>query len=438
MNEVEYSASSSAGSLGVPGSSDEIMVNKAAACFPEGFIWGCSTSAHQIEGDNVNSDMWAVENATPTLFKEPSGKACNSLEMWPADLDLVKQLGLGAYRFSLEWARIEPEPGVFSDEVLEHYKSIVEACRERGIAPVVTFCHFSIPRWFAGMGAWTNPESADLFSRYCAKAASYLADGIEYAVTINEANLGNFLYRLLPANADALIAAMNSSAGEAYGMKDFTCGLLVSSDQNEIMQKNLIAAHKAGKRAIKSVRGDLPVGVSLSVTDHQEACENSVRDKMRSLFYGSWFDVAKDDDFVGVQNYSRLIWGETEKVAPPEGAKFNQLGLEIYPPSLAGAVRHVYEATGTDILITEHGLPTSDDSERAEFIQSSLRYLQQLVSEGVPVKGYCHWSLLDNFEWMFGYSQQYGLCTVDRNTFERNPKPSAFVLRDIAVQNAVS
>lgn len=410
----------------------------AGGAFPDNFLWGCSTSAHQIEGGNVDSDMWAIERADPTLFKEPSGDACKSFELWPQDLDLVKTLGLNTYRFSLEWARIEPEPGVFSEAMLDHYKAILESCQERGITAVVTFSHFSVPRWFAGLGGWTNSDSPALFAHYCEQAANWLADGIGYAVTINEANLGNFIHRLLPPNAGELIKAMNASAGRAYGLDNFKGGLLPETGMNSLMQDNLMLAHKAAVKAIKSVKPDLPVGVSLSVTDHQAACENSVRDEMRKLFYGDWFTLASADDFIGVQNYSRLLWGETEKVAPPEGTKFNQLGLEIYPPSLAGSVKHVYESTGVPILITEHGLPTSDDTERAEFIPASLIHLQQVIEQGVPVLGYCHWSLLDNFEWMFGYSQQYGLCEVDRSTFERTPKPSAAVLRNIAQRNAVS
>lgn len=411
--------------------------NSKLEFFPQGFLWGCATSAHQIEGGNSNSDMWAVEHATPTLFKEPSGDACNSLELWSRDLDLVKTMGLTAYRFSLEWSRIEPEPGVFSSESIAYYKSIIDGCRARNIAPIVTFCHFSVPRWFAGRGGWTNPESPALFARYCKQAAIDLADGIECAITINEANLGNFLHRLLPPNADQLIAAMNASAGHTYNLESFKCGLLPEAGQNELMQENLVAAHRAGVKAIKSVRPDLPVGVSLSVSDHQAACENSIRDDMRKLFYGSWFEVVKDDDFVGVQNYTRIIWGEDDKVSPPEGVKFSQLGLEIYPPSLAGAVRYVHKVTGRPILVTEHGLSTSDDAERVDFIRSALTHLQAVIAEGVPVHGYCHWSLLDNFEWMFGYEQHYGLCSVDRSNFVRTPKPSAFFLGEIAQRNAI-
>lgn len=406
--------------------------------FPDGFLWGCATSAHQIEGDNVNSDMWLIEKTKPTIFREPSGRACNSYQDWPLDLDLVKKLGFSTYRFSLEWSRIEPEPGVFSREGLEHYRAVIQGCKDRNITPIVTFCHFSVPCWFAAEGGWTNTNSPAWFARYCERASNHLAEGIGYAVTINEANIQNILYSLLPPGAADLIKAMNTAAGETCGSDNFKCGLLPEEDQIETMQRHLKLAHVAGRKAIKSARSDLPVGVSLSVTEHQAIGPDSLRDEKVAQFYGDWFELAKSDDFLGVQNYTRLIWNKDGKVAPPEGASFSQLGTEIYAPSLAGAVRHSFEATGVPILITEHGLSTDDDSQREQFTRESLACLHGVLSEeNIPVIGYCHWSLLDNFEWIFGYSQQYGLCTVDRETYERVPKDSAYALGKIARDNGV-
>ena len=120
--------------------------------FPEDFIWGVATAGHQIEGDNVNSDTWFLEQLTPSVFREPSGRACNSYELWETDLQLVVDLGLNAYRFSVEWARVEPEPGHFSTDALDHYDAIVDGCHRRGLAPIVTFNHFTSPHWFAMRG----------------------------------------------------------------------------------------------------------------------------------------------------------------------------------------------------------------------------------------------------------------------------------------------
>jgi beta-glucosidase len=157
--------------------------------FPQGFLWGASTAAHQVEGNNTASDVWFLEHMKPTVYVEPSGDAANSFLLWERDLDLVKSLGLNAYRFSLEWARIEPEQGQFSIAMLDHYKAMIAGCHARGLTPVVTFNHFTTPRWFAAKGGWHSDESPALFARFCDKAARHLADGIAYATTLNEPNL---------------------------------------------------------------------------------------------------------------------------------------------------------------------------------------------------------------------------------------------------------
>src|SRR5580698_10401712 len=149
--------------------------------FPKGFIWGAATAGHQVEGNDTNSDTWFLEQLQPTLFPEPAGDANNSLELWQDDLDIVRSLNLNAFRFSLEWSRIEPDPGQFSIAMLDHYLRIIDGCRARGLQPLVTFNHFSAPRWFAARGGWVNPESPALFERFCERAAQHLARPIGYA-----------------------------------------------------------------------------------------------------------------------------------------------------------------------------------------------------------------------------------------------------------------
>jgi beta-glucosidase len=405
--------------------------------FPKKFLWGLATSAHQVEGNNISSDMWVVERVKPTLYKEPSGDACNSFNLWPQDLDLVKELGFNTYRFSIEWARIEPEQGLFSVAMLDHYRRMVEGCRERGLNPVVTFQHFSLPRWVAAQGGWTNPESPKWFARYCERAAKHLASGLEYVSTLNEPNIVKILPRLLPPEAMKAIPLMNAAAGQACGSTNFKHGLIVELADVEKVEKHLLEAHRLGRAAIKAARGDLQVGVSLSLQDAQAVGENSIRDKMRAYFYGAWLEQAKGDDFIGIQNYTRTLYDDKGKVKPPEGAKINQLGLEIYPPSLAGATRYAHEATGRPVLVTEHGVNVETDEQRIEFTRDALREFQNVIADGVPVKGYIHWSLLDNFEWLFGYEHHYGVCAVDRKTFKRTPKASGRALGEIARRNQV-
>lgn len=416
-----------------------------AASFPRGFLWGAATSGHQIEGNNVNSDIWLVENVKPTFFAEPSGDAANSFALWPRDLDLVKALGLNTYRFSLEWSRIEPEPGMFSIAMLDHYGAMIDGCRARGLTSMVTFNHWTTPRWFAARGGWVNPESPDLFARFCDRAARHLATDMGYAVTLNEPNLlvGSF-EAPRPARIEKLLADTMAAAAKAAGSDRFAMGLIGVKDLNQYTQ-HLIAAHKAGKAAIKAARSSLPVGVTMAMPDDQEAGPNSLRDRFRQEVYLPWLEVARSDDFLGVQNYDRQLWDSKGKVKAPEGdvrnageaVAYNASGGIVYPDSLANSVRYAYSLARVPIIVTEHGVNTPDDRIRAGLIPTALAELKKVMDDGVPVKGYLHWSLLDNFEWVSGYKHQYGLIAVDRATFRRTPKPSSAVLGAIARSNAL-
>jgi len=405
--------------------------------FPRGFLWGAATAGHQVEGNNVASDLWLLEHVKPTLFAEPSGDACNSFELWPIDLDLVRTLGLNAYRFSLEWARIEPEPGLFSIAMLDHYKAVIDGCRARAITPIVTFSHGTTPRWFAARGSWQERDSPELFARFCDRAARHLAGAIGYATTLNEPNGINIMADVFPPQFVERLRAMTAAASRACGLAKFGTAMITDFKDAPIVQANLIAAHKAGRSAIKAVRGDLPIGFNLALQDDEAVGPNSVRDAKRAAYYGAWLEAAKSDDFLGVQNYTRVRWGDHGALPPPAGAKLSMMGQEIYPPSLANAVRFAHSATAVPIMVSEHGVATNDDAARAEFISDSLVELQKVAAEGLPLEGYLHWSLIDNFEWFSGYGPKFGLCSVDRTSFKRTRKPSAGVLGAIARRNAV-
>lgn len=417
-------------------------VSRAAAkrpspAFPAGFLWGAATAPHQIEGNNVASDLWSLENQQPTIFAQPSGDACNSLELWASDLDIVKSLGLTSYRFGVEWARIEPEKGLFSQAMLDHYKAIVAGCHARGLKPLVTFNHFTAPRWFSAQGGWTNPESAQLFARYCDKVARAIGADIAMAMTLNEPNLLLILKPMLPPPVWDMQRQTLAAAAKRFGVEKYVCANVAALEDLDAIQTGLLAGHKAARAAIKAVRSDLPVGFTLSVLDDQAAGRNSIRDKVRAETYGAWLEVAKADDFIGVQNYERAVWNDKGRLPHPDGAEVNWSGTEVWAPSLAGAVRYVHEATRVPVLVSEHGVGTGDDTLRARFIPAALEGLKQAIDDGVPVLGYMHWSLLDNFEWIFGYKPRFGLCSVDPATFARTPKPSASVLGAIARRNAL-
>lgn len=409
----------------------------AASAFPKSFLWGVATAGHQVEGNNTASDLWLLENVKPTVFAEPSGDACNSFELWPQDLDIVRSLGLNSYRFSLEWARIEPEPGQFSMAMLDHYARMIDGCRERGLAPIVTFNHFTAPRWFSADGGWTHPEAPTRFARFCAVAARHLARGISHAITLNEPNLPQLLQLLLPPFVFEAQRANLLAANKALGVPKFVAANGVNVEDMPAVQAGMLAGHRLGRDAIKSVRPDLPVGFSLSVVDDQAVGDPAPRDARRANVYGAWLEAAKADDFIGVQNYERSRTGPNGPLPPPEGSPRNWGGAEVYAPSLGNAVRYVHAATGRPIIVTEHGVGTDDDALRAAFIPEALAGLASAMADGVPVGGYLHWSLLDNYEWVFGYKPKFGLVAVDRQTFKRTPKPSAYVLAAIAKRNSL-
>lgn len=417
------------------------MAGTGARKFPDGFLWGASTSAYQVEGNNINSDVWTAERAPGSPYADVAGDAANSFMLWPVDLDLVKNMGLGAYRFSLEWARIEPRQGEFSIAMLDHYKRIIEGCHARGLTPMVTFNHFTNPLWFALAGGWHNPEAPDLFARFCAKAAAHLGDGIAYAATLNEPNLAGNLASVLPPKVANWLVPADKAACEAvakrFGVPLFLTGNNIWYPDPVAVQTHLLKGHALGRQAIKAERSNLPVGVTLAIIDDQAVGKDtSKRDSVRELLYAPWLRAAQQDDYIGVQNYERALWDAKGRVEPPAGGDRNMGGAEVYPASLAGVVRYAHSIAKVPVIVTEHGVNSPDDGVRQRLIPAALTELHKAMEDGVPVKGYFHWSLIDNFEWGFGYKPQFGLHSLDRQSFARTPKPSAAVLGAIARANA--
>jgi beta-glucosidase len=413
------------------------LPSPGAEDFPRGFLWGAAGAGHQIEGNNVASDIWLLENCKPSFYADKSGDALNSFELWPVDLDLVKALGLNSYRFSLEWARIEPEESMFSIAMLDYYKAIIEACRARDITPVVTFNHATTPRWFAAAGGWTNQSSPDLFARFCSRAAQHLAGAIGYAVTLNEPNGPKLSRGLMPSFVLDLQRKMLQEAARKCGSEKFSTLISCDPADIDVMVANLIKAHTLGKAAIKAARSNLPVGLSLALPDDEPVGSDSIRDARRAEVYGEWLEAAKKDDFIGIQNYDRVAWNNKGMSAPAHGSVLSPMGGEVYGPSLAAAVSYAYSVARVPVLVTEHGVATDNDGVRAALIPAALKELKTVMQRGVDVKGYIHWSLLDNYEWMLGYKTRYGLCSVDRTTFKRTPKPSAAILGNIARLNSL-
>jgi len=404
-----------------------------ASRFPSDFLWGVATAGPQNEGDNVTSDTWFLENVTPSVFQDRSGKATNGWELWESDLDLVAGMNLNAYRFSVEWARIEPAEGEFSDEALAHYESVIDGCLARGLAPIVTFNHFTSPHWFAQRGAWLDPAAPDLFARYCGVVMDRFGDRIALAVTFNEPDLPEMLtWAHLPEFVVELERQTLEAAGREAGVEKYRAGNVMLREDFAGMRAGMTAGHRAAKAAIKAVRADLPVGLSLAMVDDVAGPGGeATRDRKRAEVYEHWLVLARDDDFVGVQNYERIVYGPDGQLPPEPGASVNGMGTAVEPDSLRCAVEYAYAVAGVPILVSEHGVGTEDDSIRAGFLEPSLEGLAQAIADGVPVIGYCHWTLMDNFEWIFGYGPKLGLHSVDRETFERTAKPSAALYAEL-------
>jgi len=402
--------------------------------FPKSFLWGAATAGHQVEGNNVASDIWLLEQVKPTLFKEPSGDACDSLHRWSEDLDLIRSMGLNCYRFSVEWSRIEPAEGQVSTAELDHYKRVIAGCHDRGLTPVVTYNHFTSPRWFAAKGGWENADAPDLFARYCERVTREFGSGIGFAVTFNEPNLrvgGNWSPNPMPAELPGMVAAMLGAAARACGSDRFS---LLNVGNYTVSQPNVLKGHRLARAAIKSECPALPVGLSLALADDQAVGHSRLLDQKRREMYQAFLDAAKEDDFIGVQTYSRSLIGPHGALPPPRGAELTQVGDEFYPSALEGSVAYAHKATGRPVLITENGIAAQDDRQRVRFIPAALDSVKKAVVRGVPILGYIHWSLLDNFEWMSGYGPKFGLVAVDRTTFKRSPKPSARVYAEAVAQ----
>ena len=404
----------------------------SVAAFAPDFLWGVATAGHQNEGGNETSDTWFLENLTPTVFRERSGRACNSWELWETDLDLVAGMGLSAYRFSVEWARIEPVEGEFDDTALAHYEAVVDGCLARGLAPIVTFSHFTSPHWFAARGAWLDAEAPARFARFAGAVMSRFGDRIAYAVTFNEPDLPEMLtWAGLPPAMAELERQTLEAASAAAGVERYRAGNVMLREDFGSMREGMTAAHAAAKTVIKEQRPELPVGLSLAMCDDVAVPGGeAVRDRKRAEVYDYWLELARGDDFVGVQNYERLAYGPEGLLPPPPGAVLNGMGTPVDPGSLRGAVEYAHAMSGVPVLVTEHGVSTPDDEIRAGFIAPALDGLADAIAAGVPVLGYCHWTLMDNFEWVFGYGPKLGLHEVDRETFIRTPKPSATIYAD--------
>jgi beta-glucosidase len=392
---------------------------------PPGFLWGAAISAHQSEGNNLNSDSWLLEHSPETVYKQPSGDACDSYHRYEQDFAIARSIGLNCYRFGIEWARIEPEPGEFSQAELDHYRRVVASCRAHGLLPILSYNHFTVPRWFAMRGGWERRDSPDLFARYCERATEAIGDLIGMAAPFNEANIQLLIKVLRSTTTEEYRAkrrAMIAAAARATNSRAFSSILFADPDR---IDANLLAAHAKAYQAIKAGPGDFPVGVTLTTQPVEPVGEGSIAQQVEHTLYGGWWDAVNASDFVGVQAYFRFRVDHNGIVPTPPGTPMTDAGYEYYPQALGGAVRLAARKTRKPIYVTESGIAAGDDTRRVAWLDASVAEVKKCLADGIGVKSYVYWSLLDNFEWTQGYTQRFGLVSVGHRTFARTPKPSA-------------
>lgn len=420
--------------------------------FPEGFLLGAATAAHQVEGNNTNSDCWAQEQMPHSTYKEKSGPACDHYHRYAEDIRLMKEAGLNAYRFSIEWARIQPEEGVFDEAQIEHYRQVIRCCRENGLEPVVTLFHFSSPVWLIRKGGWEADSVVEDFANYAAYVIRALGSELRYVCTINEANMGLQVAAIarrytmmakkaaaasgkegggvqMGLNMQAMMENMKRQAEEnaaAFGTPQPHCFNLGGSEHSDLLT---MQCHQAAKKAIKAMYPELQVGLTLSLHDLQPAPGGEERAEAAwAEEFTHYLPYIQGDDFLGVQNYTRTLIGPEEDLPVPDGAERTQMGYEYYPEALEHVLRAVAKEFHGNLIVTENGLSCDDDTRRVAFIRTATDGVARCIADGLPVKGYFYWSLLDNFEWQMGYQMRFGLVAVDRATMERSPKESLRVL----------
>ncbi|MDQ1466889.1 MAG: beta-glucosidase [Actinomycetota bacterium] len=386
--------------------------------FPPGFVWGTSTAAHQTEGGNWNNDWWEFEHRPGSGCREVSGDAVDHFHRYPDDIRMLRELGFGAYRFSIEWSRIEPEDGEYSGAALEHYRRMLACCLEHEVMPVVTFHHFTTPRWLAARGGWTEPAIVDHFARFCERSVDALGDLIGMGCTINEPNAVSIM---------------------GYVLAEFPPGVRDFAGFGKV-NEHMIAGHRKAYDVIKAGPGDFPLGLTLSMSDWwaPEGAEDRLA-RTRFGHEGQFCEAARGDDYFGVQAYTRIRLDESGMPAPPEpGVELLDMGYEYWPRGLEVALRYAAETAQVPLYVTENGIGTTDDEQRIRYTTDALEGVGRCLADGLDVRGYFHWSLMDNFEWAQGYLPQFGLVAVDRTTQRRSPKPSAAWLGGVARANKLT
>ncbi len=374
-----------------------------------------------------------------SMFKEKSGDATDSWNRYAEDFALAASLGLNAFRFGIEWARIEPEQGLISNTVLDHYDRVIDSCLAHGMTPVATLHHFSSPHWILPRRGWKNPELAKQFGDFAHRIATRYGDRVNWFCTINEVNTpmqmtGN---GLLSPEMAALLNPARERAAQYFGVPiDDFVPFLPCGDSEEAIAV-ILDAHRRAVDAVHAGAPNAMAGVTLSMQEHYgfDGGEEQAA-HVDEVLNRRWLrDFGTVGDFVGVQNYGRISYDHTGRILGGDCLMDNN--LPMVSTTLGTCAREAAEITGKPILITEHGadLTTDRDDVRQWFIAESLAGLASTIADGVDVRGYIHWTMIDNFEWFMGWRSHAGLFEIDRETQRRTARSSTATYSQIVRAN---
>ncbi len=373
------------------------------------FLWGSATASYQVEG-GINNTDWALgarEGRLPVC-----GDATDHYNLFEQDFDIAKSLGHNAHRFSIEWARIEPEEGVFDDKEIEHYRTAIRALRMRGIEPMVTLWHFTLPTWFSEKGGFLHPKAKTIFTRYCSFVAEKLQSEVNMWVTINEP----FIW-----------ASKGYQAGDWPPFQKNTISFLR-------VLRSLSEVHREVYTVLKKISPRFQIGIAKHNIYFwsDKRPWNIFAARTAAWFWNRRFlNVIKGhQDFIGLNHYFNRKFGS------PETFPKTEMGWDIYPEALYKCLKElsIYKKP---IYITENGIADSHDEKRAEYIREYISAMQKARREGVDVRGYFYWSLLDNYEWALGFDKRFGLVEIDYSTKKRTVRPSAYVYKEIIEESKV-
>lgn len=406
--------------------------------FPKDFLWGGSTAAHQVEGGTHNQwSVWELANAvelsknatransplatelhTLPIWKEiknevtdpenyVSGRGVDHYRRYKEDFDILASLNFNSFRFGVEWSRIEPEEGVWNEAAIKHYQDYIAELRKRNIEPFLNIWHWTNPVWFEEKGAFTKRANLKYFERFVKKVSETLCVNVNYVLTINEANsymsFGYILGTWPPQQ------------------KNIVKGLTV--------YYNLMLAHKRAYKILKADHPDMMVGIAHQASYSVPTNPRNPIEKLgawgSNYFWQNWFynRCRNHQDFIGMNYYfTNYIKGFGIK-NPTE--PMNDLGWYMEPRSLVGLLKYTAKKYKKPIIITENGVADRHDQYRQWWIEETIAAMQEALDDGVDLRGYMHWSLLDNFEWAEGWWPKFGLVAVNRTTMKRTVRPSA-------------